>query len=579
MAIEKIISNLVVDSQNMAVADLLRRSLTLDDRIQPEDMLAPLTSAERYAVSRLFSEPRKLTVEGQLSMAFRPHGRLYLLDRDTFSAYSDSLILLGHVDFSHEELSAFRALRASDREALEREKSVVIAYLLRHGIDSVCGELRSSFLHMAPLIYYIGDCCISNFYNVGKSGFELEFTLTHALNQVSELRENAPPEFLMLTYCLHLLSRSGTYTRFEELNSTQLSSDSLNEFFDDKYDFYRMVSESFYDKTGSSASFFLNTLEEKAISLSHMRGAVGSKCRFIRQINGVNLRKKESVLPISPIQANALLAPVYRSASTMAVLQRWVGARESALQAFRPESFGALLHQSDFPEDATFSSRLEALINHVVKEAIHSTRSDFGMTRGVRKFLEFVNALRAADNESVCAWGQDEYFCHVVPSEQMKQDHPPKMLSMILNAISGRMRFNSWHYAPSYLKLDHSVGDRGWFHAPQMADVADWSDQHHEGHVHAMVRYSIRSPMPVCADATVLAGFIDLRLMRQSGDPYTREDLLTAISYTEVLQFIYQNLMNHLLRQGLNFSFSFGNRLWFDRSYAPRAPEIVATVS
>ena len=98
----------------------------------------------------------------------------------------------------------------------------------------------------------------------------------------------------------------------------------------------------------------------------------------------------------------------------------------------------------------------------------------------------------------------------------------------------------------------------------------DDSDQHHAGHVHAAVRYSIRSPLPVRAGKELLLGFIDLRLMRQSGDPYTREDLVTAIAYTEVLQFLYQHLMNHVLERGASFVFSFGDKKWFDRTYLPQ---------
>ena len=102
---------------------------------------------------------------------------------------------------------------------------------------------------------------------------------------------------------------------------------------------------------------------------------------------------------------------------------------------------------------------------------------------------------------------------------------------MTLNAISARMRFNSWHYAPSYFDVANVPEGRGWFTAPRMADIADDSDQHHNGHMHALVRYSIRSPLPIRIDHDVLPGFIDLRLMRQSGEPYREAELMTAIAY------------------------------------------------
>ena len=104
-------------------------------------------------------------------------------------------------------------------------------------------------------------------------------------------------------------------------------------------------------------------------------------------------------------------------------------------------------------------------------------------------------------------------------------------------------------------------------------------DQHHAGHVHASVRYSIRSPLPICVRDSVFPGFIDLRLMRQSGDPYSREDLVTAIAYTEALQFIYQSLMNFVLKENKNFVFAFGDKKWIEKVCLPQTPEMVAAIA
>jgi len=139
---------------------------------------------------------------------------------------------------------------------------------------------------------------------------------------------------------------------------------------------------------------------------------------------------------------------------------------------------------------------------------------------------------------------------------------------MLLNAVSTRMRYNSWHYAPSYFDHASIPPMRGWFHAPRMADTAEWSDQHHNGHVHAAVRYSIRSPQPVTIRGTVLSGFVDLRMMRQTGEPYSLADLGTAIAYTEALGLVYQRLMDYVLASGDAFAFTFGDKQWFDTYYA-----------
>lgn len=74
-------------------------------------------------------------------------------------------------------------------------------------------------------------------------------------------------------------------------------------------------------------------------------------------------------------------------------------------------------------------------------------------------------------------------------------------------------------------------------------------------------------------------GFIDLRLMRQSGDPYSREDLVTAIAYTEALQFIYQSLMNFVLKENKSFVFTFGDKKWIEKVCLPQTAEKVAAIA
>jgi hypothetical protein len=224
------------------------------------------------------------------------------------------------------------------------------------------------------------------------------------------------------------------------------------------------------------------------------------------------------------------------------------------------------------PEESLsrFGSCLEYLIDGVVSEAVRATNSDIGMSRSARNYRRFIEAVRGRQTLIASGWSQAEYFCHVVPSAAFLQSVSPKVACMTLNAISARMRFNSWHYAPSYFDVGLVPAERGWFFAPRMADIADHSDQHHTGHIHALVRYSIRSPLPVRAGEDVLPGFIDLRLMRQSGDPYGRDELMAAIRYTEVLQFLYQGLMNCMVERDGSFVFSFGDKKWFDQNYPAR---------
>ena len=568
MSIEKLIEDVVrrIDVDTAAV--LLHRGLTLEERVKREDALAALSPAERLACDRITAQERPPSRStGNFSLAFRPHGRLYLLPREEFEAQVSALTLFCHVELDEDDLQGFRALRHSAEKALEQERAEICADLKEQGFERVCRELGFVAEHMAPLIHYVGEYCISNFYNVGKSGFALEITLAHALQHVAERREQSDIAALTAIYCLHLVQHSGGYTRLEELNSTQLSRRAIAEFFAAKRGFYEQTCGYPADERFTRAP-----LREQAALLAKMRETISTKRRFVRLITGTNLRKREAVLPLPPASAYDVRVPVTQTANVLATLQRCLPPGSSVQRLFSPEHFEHLLGTALLPEEqrSVFESGLEYLIDRVVAEAVRSTNSDIGMTRGTRDFRRFAEVLHGRQTGVACGWGQTDYFCHVVPSQTVLESFSPKTLSVTLNAISARMRFNSWHYAPSYFATSDIPAGRGWFTAPRMADIADGSDQHHTGHVHAAVRYSIRSPLPLRVDNDVLPGFIDLRLMRQSGDPYGQEDLVTAIAYTEVLQFLYQRLMDHVLERNTRFVFTFGNKQSFDKLYASR---------
>lgn len=566
MSIEKLIADAAGDIDTQNTSALLHRGLTLDGRIAWDDALVALSTAERYACDQIIAQdgsPSRVT--GSLSLAFRPHGRLYLLPREEFNAQMEALTLLCHVEVDDSELRTYHTLRRSTQQALEQDRVEICADLNAVGFESVCSEVAFVAEHMAPLIYYVGDRCMSNFYNVGKSGYAPELTLADALQHVADRRDSADIEPLTAIYCLHLLLRSGSYTRLEEQNASQLSRRALTEFFDAKAAYYEERCDCAVDKDFVTAS-----LPKKAALLARMRETIAARKRFIRLINGTNLRKREAVLDLSPPSADTAGIPIVPSVNVLAVLHRCLPPGTSAQELFAPERFKRLLGTGLLPQVqlSSFESFIEYLLDRVVAEAVRSTNSDIGMTRSARDYRRFAEAVRHRQTVEVSGWSQAEYFCHVVPSAAIRKSFSPKALFMTLNAISARMRFNSWHYAPSYFDIAEIPVSRGWFTAPRMADIADDSDQHHTGHMHAVVRYSIRSPLPLRMYGDVLPGFIDLRLMRQSGEPYDKQDLITAIAYTETLQFIYQQLMNHLLAYDATFVFAFGDKKWFETAYS-----------
>jgi hypothetical protein len=567
MSTEKLISNLAAHPEGERASLAIRLGLTLDGRISAEDSITALSDAEKYVVDRVEACGHKLSKDsGNMAIAFRPQGRLYMMPNETFKSHEKVLKLVGYVELEESDLFKFHEIQRLQNSTLETSRAEICAYLNRFGFESICTELLVAVEHMAPLIFYIGEKCISNFYSIGKSGATFETTLPSAIQNVQYKKDDADIESLIAVFCISLLLRSGTYARAEEMNSAQLSRETLESFFAAKRIFYQELSPA---STDAIREFNAMPLSDKATLLSKMREHVSKTHRFIRLINGMNLRKKEAVLPFPLSHTNAVLAPITQAAYAYACLQRWMPAGISAKKFFEHGQFEKLLDASLLNErqSLSFSSYFEYLIDRIVAEAVSSTSSDVGMSRSARDYLRFAESLRTRDAKTVCDWGQAEYFCHVVPSQHMTETLTTKMISMVLNAVSARMRYNSWHYAPSYFDSRDVTANRGWFFAPRMADIADFSDLHHTGHTHAGVKYSIRSPLPLCLDKEVLFGFIDLRLMRQKGDPYAREDLVTAIAYTEVLQFLYQHLLNHLTENSRHFAIALGDKKWFDKAY------------
>ena len=172
MSIDKIIAGVAGHVELGTAAELLRLGLSLEGRIEWEDAIAPLSAAERYACDRMAADDRPASLlTGNFSLAFRPRGRLYLLPREEFDAHAEALTLLCHVALDTSDLQTYHALRKSTQEVLEQDRAEICAELKERGFERVCTELGSVSEHMAPLIYYVGERCISNFYEVGKSGF------------------------------------------------------------------------------------------------------------------------------------------------------------------------------------------------------------------------------------------------------------------------------------------------------------------------------------------------------------------------------------------------------------------------
>jgi hypothetical protein len=564
---ELIVFELVQLAQSGMDGNLARRCLTLNSRISDTDAVLGMSAFERILYEGLETDgrPEDWAEPGvEVVLAFRPHGRAFFLESEFAASNEANLQIAQRVLVSQKLHRAALDAALAERAELESRRAEIQQYLEVQGLRSNVDALRESAEHMAPLLFYVGTQCFSNFYQIGHSDYPREHTLDSALAEVAERGALASIESLTLTYCMALLRTSGAFTRLEEMNSSQLQVLAVARHFNALARRYQAICEL---SDGDLQSLNESTLPQQALMLAKWREQALAYGRFVRDINGLNLCKKERF--IRHWSLDAATRKLTQRAQSIALIEDALQSSEAVEDALSIDNIGMWLRPVG-PRDAGrgFAFFIEHVIDAVVRKAVEVTRSDVGMTRGTRSFPRLVGLLEAGNTVEACGLTQADYFCHAVPSGALENTLPPKGLATLLNAVSSRMRYNAWHYAPSYFDIEAIPAGRGWFHAPRMADLAQWSDQHHAGHVHASVRYSIRSPQPIRVNERVLPGLVDLRLMRQTGESYSMVELGTAIAYTEALGLIYQTLMDYVLTgSGPGFMFDFGDKRWIEKFY------------
>lgn len=568
MSIAKEIVELMAARKDIDVAnETVRNCITLNGKVSLNEALRSLSAYERTIYEGLRQKNINSESSEEVVLAFRPHGRALIVSSEFFDLRKDSLSLVFRFRISsylHDSACEAAKQELSDLESRRQE---IAEFLFSKNSIDVASEIAEAIKHMAPLIFYIGENCYSNFYDLGRTGYSREYELTNTLLEVVNLRNDASIEALTLTYCLKLLFISGSYTRPEEMNSGQLTLKTLKRHF-------QMLAFRYQEACDISDedmhNFFEFTIYDQARLLSKYRNKALSSGQFVRDINGISLLKKERY--IRRWSADSATHQLIQRAQSLVLIEDAANGLVATEYCLSTHQFSKCLQlNSQAACDLGFSSDFEFLIDALIQKSIKATQSDIGMTRGTRSFYQFLQLLMSKDVATACQWTQSEYFCHAVPSEHMQKKLPPKTIAMLLNSVSSRMRYNTWHYAPSYFDTSAIPAGRGWFHAPKMADIAEWSDQHHAGHVHASIRHSIRSPQAIFSGDIPLTGFIDLRLMRQSGEKYSMTDLVTAIAYTDALAFLYQALMNYICASNTDFRFSFGDKQWIDTRYLNRA--------
>lgn len=456
-------------------------------------------------------------------------GRLVLRvpSKGPLSGEADLVDSVLRVPWSARHLADYQTELASATDRRRESVADCRRWLAAAGADGrrrLLDDLTEAAIRTAPFVLYSGDRRYTNFRDQNTlSGKTL--CPGHpdcALSSLSgvPLRLWADSDVLMVV-CLTLLVRSAGYARIEEVNGTQLTLDHVGLLLERTRRAYNAVSTTL-PPVPAATSPGVDALSDLAEALRGRRGELIGSVQFYREIHGPLMHKIERIAgPVKDDAAQLEAEFCAHLSERLPVTGTTFAELTGSLQA----SPGRLAEPH-----GGFGTGLESLVYRTVHAAAEVFDADFAMCRGMRSLSALIAALRSEEYARIAGWEIPHYFCCVVPSPESRQlfDDSAARLADTSWAISSRMQYNSWHFLVGNLPKVPEVEARDYFVPPTVPDLAYYSDQHHNGHVAARVRFTIRSPQPVEVLGRRFNGFTDLRLLRCEGLPFDEQDLLVA---------------------------------------------------
>lgn len=431
------------------------------------------------------------------------------------------------VPWSAEDLARYRAELARAADRLAESAADCRRWLGAAGAEgrtALLADLTEAALRTAPFILYAGERQYTNFRAPNTlTGKTLrpghpDCTLSSLAGVPLELWSDSD---VLLVVCLTLLVRSAGYARIEEANGTQLTLDHVALLLERTRTAYNAAAPAL-DPVPAPASHAVVALGELADALAGRRQKLMPSVQLYREIYGPLMHKIERVA--GPVKSDAQRLEAELVARVREQLPV-TGDTLAELTAHLQASPGWLAEPH-----GEFGTGLESLVYESVRAATVVFDADFAMSRGMRSLPALIEALRAQAYPTIAGWEIPHFFCCVVPSPESRRlfGGSAERLADTAWAISSRMQYNSWHFLVGNLPKVPEIAARDHFVPPAIPDIAYYSDQHHNGHVAAKVRFTVRSPHAVEVLGRRFNGFMDLRLLRCEGLPFDEQDLLAA---------------------------------------------------
>jgi hypothetical protein len=507
-------------------------ALTLDGHLPYAVAEKALTAPERLVLEAAIGAGAGLGPPGEAgeTLVLTPTGRMRIV---ADGSVPDDSHLLGVIDWRGSRPAGLAgAVAGALRHVRDALRSVRdwLAALPAAEVSRRLAGIRYAVEHMAPVLLYVGDRVYSNLNRFSNlPGKSLEYGAPGCL--LTRLAHTPVAEWAIEDAAFvegaHVLLLSGPPVRIEEFNGVQLVPDELAAFLAAQMGRYGHTPPV---RGNEPVAEWLERLAAECAAARARAADAGAL--FCREINGINLHKREFVLrpgashrdvPHELIEFLDQVGP-----------RGWANQPDTTVDDLAGELARRLTAS---PATPGFASAFEGFLHEFLRIAAEALASDVSMSRGPRDLRQ----LRADAHRSPMSLTTGSFFCCVAARASFARLLGDQAeLARTLSAYSARMRFNSWHYLPHTLARAGDPARPDWFFAPTMPDVTEWSDQHHTGHVAFGVRYAIRVPLGIEFDGAYRPGMYDLRFMRAAEPRFGRADLRAAIAVGQVLAAIYQ---------------------------------------
>lgn len=528
-----------------SVFDSIHRLITLEGRIPFNQALESLTAFEQRVVQQAQQDPGINLIAVESPEADIPEnscfviqeghiGHVSILMPDEIASYQAAapLFIAGAVQFSEPdfrdlqefkketELQLTEQIRdmAADLEVMEQEGELL----------GVISHIRENLMRIGPTFVHVGHHIYSTFDRVGKNIIDLKSeggTRLLATLVQKPVASWAPEEQLYI-YAIHLLLISGGPARIEELNGGQISPTILQNFFNEKAQFYCQSTGENLPEDWSGKS-----LLGKAQWIGEKLHEVNSGYLRYRSINGLILRQQERVMGS---HANFVINHVPEDLLTR--IQNVFGIR--VIEGESKEDYWKRVTEDVIRRPlAEGVLPLPLLIWSIISTAVEKTNSDFGMSSTFRDTYQLLK-------KGPLNLNKQDFYCCVVPSTRIMQQQETEQVSEAMRFMANRMEFNRWHFIPANIARSQIPAVRDWLYAPAVPDIATQIDLHHGGHIKAGVRHSVRYPSAISVGGQEYNGAYDIRFVRQTGEPFIPEDIITARGYLDALGGVLNTVVN-----------------------------------